>query len=196
MRLYADVPARRLRQIVADATVLVWVLVWIGVGRSIHATAVDSAAGAVRLRSGGQEFSSSMRDAAERVQRVPLVGDQLRTPFERAADTGTSFAQAGQDLQHGLDRLGLLLGLVVAALAIAIVVLPWLMVRLRYGQRVRQARALEAFTDPQVRAMAVALRLDPPSLGLLPAAAVDAVAIAPVADDDPVTPASGTPPQV
>lgn len=188
MRLYADLPARRARQIVTDVAVLVWVIVWIVVGRSIHARAVESAAGAVKLRDGGEGFSASMRDAAERVQGVPLVGEQLRSPFERAASTGGSFAQAGVDLQDGLDRLGLLLGLVVAALAISIVTLPWLMVRLRYAQRVRQARALEAFADPQVRAVAAALQLDPPSLGLLPAAPTGVV-------DDPVTPPAGTPPR-
>ena len=36
MKLYADSPTRRVRQMVGDALLLAWILIWIEIGKAVH----------------------------------------------------------------------------------------------------------------------------------------------------------------
>ncbi|GAA1897036.1 hypothetical protein [Lapillicoccus jejuensis] len=135
MRLYADLPARRTRQVVADVLVLAWVVAFALAGRAVHDTVLRLQGPADRLTSAGSSFGSSMQGAAEQLGRLPGVGDALRRPFDSAAGSGAELTRAGQDLADAAGHLALVLGLVVALVPVSIVVLPWLLLRLRWVHR-------------------------------------------------------------
>src|SRR5690606_38782372 len=88
MRLYATSPVRRTRQVVADLFVLLWVVGWALVGRWVHALVMTLAAPAEPLRDAGTSLSSRMRDIADRIGEVPLVGEGLDAPFDGTAAVG------------------------------------------------------------------------------------------------------------
>ena len=44
MKLYADAPARRLAQVLVDLLVLVWVVLWVRVGLTVHGATLELAA--------------------------------------------------------------------------------------------------------------------------------------------------------
>lgn len=204
MTFYADRPARRRRQIAADLLVLAWVLLWVRVGVEVHDRATAAAAGARRLESAGGDVQSSMRDAGQRLRKVPVVGDTLQQPFDKASGAGSSVAQAGRDIQVGMDQLGRLLGLLVAALPILLVVALWALARARYARRVRLARAVEGYDGEQAQLMKVMAGLDLDSLGLNPRSgpvlspeAPGPQHATPTTDGQPtVTPTSGAQPTV
>lgn len=163
---YADLPGRRVRQIVGDVLVLVWVACWILVGQQVHSRAKTSGQGARKLETAGGDFSQSMGDAGSKLRKVPVIGEDIEEPFRKASSAGGQVARAGSDIQVGADQLGQMLGLLTAALPIALVVAFWAQARWRYARRVRVARALDGYAGPDIDAVRVLAGLDLASLGL------------------------------
>ncbi|HEV7173495.1 hypothetical protein [Pedococcus sp.] len=144
MKLYADLPARRTMQILADVAMLTWVCVWAWAGRLVHDQTMDLAAPGRRLQSAGSGFRQQLDSAGNAVHDVPLVGDSISAPFHRAAAAGTTIQQAGTDLVGAVTRLALLLGWVTALVPILVVGGVWLLLR---GRFVRRATAAQRFVD-------------------------------------------------
>ena len=139
MRWYADAPARRSRQVVADLLVLGWVVAWVLVGRWVFDLVMTLAAPAEPLRAAGAGLESRMNEVAGRVTEIPLVGDQLDTPFTGAAGVGTDLVSAGDRLEAAVRTVAWVVSILSTATPILLVVLLWLVVRLSW---VRRARSL------------------------------------------------------
>ncbi len=155
MKLYADLPARRTAQLLADIFALCWIGIWAWVGRAVH-----DAVGSLRqptdeLARAGGSFRDSMTGAGEQLSRLPLVGDRLRQPFDSAADTGVQISQVGRDLGTAVDRMALVLALVTALTPIVLVTGIWLASRIRF---VRRATAAQRFLDADADLDLFALR--------------------------------------
>ncbi|MEK8109692.1 hypothetical protein NKG94_45025 [Micromonospora sp. M12] len=73
---------------------------------------------------------------------MPLVGDELTAPFQRAADAARSLADAGRDQQHLVDQLALALAIAVLIFPLGIVLLGWLPLRVRWMRRAGSATKL------------------------------------------------------
>lgn len=147
MRWYADAPLRRSRQVAADLFVLGWVVLWVVVGRWVHGLVMTLAAPADPLRSAGTGMESRMTDVADRVTGIPLVGDELQSPFAGAAGVGTDLVSAGDHLESGVTTVAWLVSLLAAGTPILLVVLLWLVLRWAWIQRARSlGRELD---DPQ-----------------------------------------------
>ena len=144
MKLYADLPARRTLQMLADITVFAWVALWAWLGRTVHDATMRLAEPGRTLQGAGSGFRDQMGQAGRSVSDVPLVGDQLAEPFERAGGAGTSIEQAGSDLVDAVTSLALLLGWVTALVPIGLVVFVWAVLR---GRFVRRATAAQQFID-------------------------------------------------
>jgi len=155
MKLYADLPVRRTGQIVADTLVLLWVAVWAWVGRLVHDATQQLAAPGRTLQGAGSGFRDQMGQAGRAVSDVPLVGDRLSEPFQRAGGAGTTIEQAGTDLVAAVDHLATLLGWVTALVPIVLVLLVWGLLRLRF---VRRATAAQRFIDSSADLDLFALR--------------------------------------
>lgn len=144
MKLYADLPARRTLQILADVGMLAWIALWAWAGRLVHDTTLGLAAPGRRLQSAGSGFRERMSDAGNTVENVPIVGDRIADPFRDASGAGTTIEQAGTDLITAVTQLALILGWVTALIPIAIVAMVWGALR---GRFVRRATAAQRFID-------------------------------------------------
>jgi hypothetical protein len=144
MTFYADLPARRTRQVLADVAVVVWVVLWVQVGVAVHEVISRLAAPGRTLEQAGTSLEGGLRDAADGVSGVPLVGDGLRAPLDAAGGAASSITDAGTSLQDGVAQVALIAGLGVAAWPILGVVALWLVLRLRFARRATAAHALLA----------------------------------------------------
>lgn len=144
MKLYADLPGRRLAQVAADLLVLGWVVLWVRLGKLVYDATVQLAEPARQLEGAGTRFGTTMTDAGKRLREVPFVGEQLQGPFTAASATGGDISAAGRQLAEGLQQLAWVLGVVTAAVPVAIVAGTWLLLRARF---VRRASAAQRFVD-------------------------------------------------
>jgi hypothetical protein len=140
MTLYSQLGHRRAWQAAGDLLVAGWVLVWVWLGSAVHETVSSLAVVGEGLVDGGSALSGHLGDAADQAAGVPLVGEQLREPFDRAAGAAAGVAQAGRGQQEAVEQLALLLGLVTAVVPIAVVLLVWLPPRVLFVRRATAAR--------------------------------------------------------
>lgn len=142
MKWYADDRGRLVRQVVFDLAVLVWIVVWVFLAMHVRTRVLSVQGGTQRLQDGASTLSTNMTDAGNKITSVPLVGDGLKKPFTDAADAATQVSLAGKDMTVGVGQMGSLLAYLVAVTPIAIALLVWVLVRLRYARRAGRARAV------------------------------------------------------
>jgi hypothetical protein len=123
---------------------LLWASVWAWAGRVVYDATMTLAGPGLRLESAGSGFREQMAQAGNALRGVPLVGDQLSAPLEKAGGAGTTLQQAGADLVTAVTTLATILGWVTALVPILVVGLVWAFVRLRF---VRRASAAQRFID-------------------------------------------------
>ena len=142
MKLYADLPATRTRQLAGDAGVLAWTIVWVLIGRAVY-HAVNGLRGAAdSVRSAGDRFAGTLGDVADNVQRVPVAGGALKRPFSGAAGAGTSLADAGTKASSSVHSLALWLGVLLALLPVIWLAVKWLPGRIRWAREATAAATL------------------------------------------------------
>jgi hypothetical protein len=140
MRLYADRPDRRARQLVGDLGLLVWVLLWVLVARLVHGAVLVLAEPGRALEDLGRSLSDSMGTAAAVADDVPVVGDELATPFGSLGRAGGSVAGAGQSTQDAVHTIAVVLAVLVVVLPVGWLVLRWAPARLGWA---REAAAVD-----------------------------------------------------
>lgn len=144
MALYARQSGRRTRQIIADALVFGWVILWALLGShawsaimAVAEPARRTAAAAIRMR---DDFATAGNSAAG----VPVAGPELRRPFDSAAGSLDGIITASQDQVRTLESLAVVCGLLVFVLPVATVLVFWLPRRIRFIQR---SGAVERLVD-------------------------------------------------
>ncbi|MFG2989677.1 hypothetical protein ACGFZK_10390 [Streptomyces sp. NPDC048257] len=144
MRLYAQTPARRNRQVLADliAVVLVAAAVWFAL--AVHEAIMLLAEPGRRVESSGDSLATELDNAGEAASNVPFVGDLLKKPLQSAADASTGFADAGQSLQDAVSQVATLTTAALIVFPVAVVLLLWLPARLRWIRRSNTLRHLFA----------------------------------------------------
>jgi hypothetical protein len=142
MRLYADRPDRRARQLVGDLGLLVWVLLWVLVARLVHGAVLVLAEPGRALEDLGRSLSDSMGAAAAVADDVPVVGDELATPFGSLGRAGGSVAGAGQSTQDAVHTLAVVLAVLVVVLPVSWLVLRWAPARLGWAREAAAADRL------------------------------------------------------
>lgn len=170
MRLYAQQPARRARQIAADLGILVWTVLWLLVARVVHDAVLVLAQPGLAVEDLGASVAGNMGSAADVADDVPLSGDELSAPFDALAAAGSSVSGAGQAAQDAVGTLALVLGVVLVVLPVGWLVLRWLPCRWRYAREAGAARRLLTGTPDLDILAARALAAAPlPRLAALPA---------------------------
>lgn len=165
MSWYAETPALRSRQLLHDAAVALWVLVWVRVGLAVHDGVERLGAPGRSLARAGRDLSGGLSGAADRLDRLPGVGDDLAAPLDSASGAGESLARAGEAQQDAVGLLALVLALVVAGLPVLVVLVWWLRSRLAFVRGHRAARALRG--DEELWALRAALHRPLPELARL-----------------------------
>ena len=144
MRIYADRYPTFLRQVLTDLLVVAWVYVWIRAALWLHDQVEKLAVPGAKLEGAGSGLADNLADAGGKVGRVPIVGDELTAPFEKAAEAARSLAEAGRDQQDLVGNLALALALITLVFPIGLVLLGWLPLRIRWIRRAGAAASLRS----------------------------------------------------
>ena len=142
MQPYAEHPALRARQVAADLGMLVWVLVWIVIARTVHAAVLVLAEPGRAVADLGNSVAGNMGSAAAAAEEVPLAGEELSAPFGALADAGGSVTGAGQAAQGAVGTLATVLAVVLVVLPGGWLLLRWLPWRLRWAREAGAARRM------------------------------------------------------
>ena len=144
MKLYADSPARRLRQVLGDAALVVWTVAWILLARALHEAVLLLARPAQELSDGSAGLAERLRAAGSAVDGTPLVGDQLRAPLDGAGAAADQITSAGAAQVEAVEQLALGLSLAVGVIPVLLALTVHLTLRWRF---VREASAGQRFVD-------------------------------------------------
>lgn len=142
MKLYADAPGRRARQVAADVLVLLWTWLWVRVGWAVHDATLAFAAPGKQIERAGSGLAGRLRDAGETVERIPLVGEEVRVPLDGAGDAADRIAAAGTAQVEAVGTLADWLGLAVGAVPILVVAAIYLPLRWRFVRAATAGRRL------------------------------------------------------
>ncbi|MCT9089969.1 hypothetical protein N4G70_13960 [Streptomyces sp. ASQP_92] len=161
MRLYAQTPARRSRQLVADLVALLLIAITVKIALVVRDAILTLAEPGRKAQSAGDSLASGLHDAGNAASKVPFVGDSLKKPLQSAADAGTGLSEAGQSLQDTVGHVATLAAVVLILLPTAFILVVWLLPRMRWIRRTATTRrlldspggadllALRALTGPQ-----------------------------------------------
>jgi hypothetical protein len=158
VRLYADSPTVRARQVAADLGMVAWLVLWVVVARTVHGAVLALAEPGRAVEDLASSVADSMSSAAQAAEGVPLVGDELAAPLDALGSAGDSVGGAGQAAQDAVGTLATVLAVVLVLLPVGWALLRWLTWRLGWARAAGAARRLAA-ADPDVlaaRALATA----------------------------------------
>jgi hypothetical protein len=142
MQLYAERPVQRTRQLAADAGMLVWLLIWVLVARTVHGAVLLLAGPGRAVEDLGHSVAGNMESAAGVAEDVPVIGDELATPFDALAEAGGSVTGAGQAAQDAVGTLAAVLAVVLVLLPVGWLLMRWLPWRLRWAREAGAAQRL------------------------------------------------------
>ncbi len=144
MKLYADTSVRRTLQILGDVGVVLWVWFWIHIADKVHDSTLRLATPGRKIESSAGDLADKLQDAGRTVAGVPLVGDQVRSPFDGAGRAALGLSEAGTQQVAAVGSLAHWLGLAVALIPILVLATYYLPQRITF---VRRATAGQRFLD-------------------------------------------------
>ena len=144
LKLYAETPARRTAQVVADLLFVLWIVLWVWVGHAIHDGTMALAEPGRQTTAAATSMSGGLTDAGEVLRGVPIVGDDVAVPFDKASGASDALADAGRSQVRAVEKLALWLGISIAAIPILVLAAVHLPLRIRF---VRRATAGARFID-------------------------------------------------
>jgi hypothetical protein len=144
VKIYADRTPTAARQLITDLLVVAWVYAAIRAAMWLHDLVQKLAVPGHRLEGAGTGLADGLSDVSGKINRVPVVGDDLTAPFRSAADAARSLADAGQQQQDVVDDLALALSLGLLVFPLGLVLFVWLPLRVRWIQRAGAAASLRA----------------------------------------------------
>lgn len=140
MRLYPQLPGRRVGTLSRDLLVVALLVLFAWLGKEVH-DAVDALAVLGEgVRSGGEAVQGGFDSAADAVDGTPIVGDDLADGLRDAGGaSGGNVAELGRAGEDKVRYLANLLGLVTFAIPSALVLLAMLPPRIREVRRLTAA---------------------------------------------------------
>ena len=174
MRLYADRPDARTRQLAADLGLLAWTVLWVVVARVVHRAVLVLAQPGVAVADLGRSISDTMRSAAGAADHVPVVGDDLSKPFDALGAAGGSVTGAGEGATDAVHTLATVLAVVLVLLPVGWLLLRWLRWRLGWVREATaadrlQIRGADGLPDLELLAARAMATAPLPQLARLPA---------------------------
>lgn len=142
MQLYSSRPGVALWQAVSDVAAIATVVVAVWVSQQVQAAIASLGGFGRQIEAAGNGFSTTLDDAGEALQQVPLLGDGIAQPFRDASGTADGLAEAGAALTSGIESLAAAVGTALWLLPTMLVALVWLLPRLRFAMRARSSRRL------------------------------------------------------
>jgi hypothetical protein len=113
MRFYPALPAQRFQTVLGDLVVLLLLLLFAWAGLKVHDAVDQLAVLGTGVEDAGTAIQGGFDTAAEGVDGVPVVGDDLADGLRDAgSSSGGELAELGQEGRESVHRLANLLGLV------------------------------------------------------------------------------------
>lgn len=144
MTWYSEIPARRTRQLLGDAWLVLWSALWIWVALRLYDLIMNLAAPGLAVSSGATDLAGRFDDAGVAVGQVPLIGDALQSPFDGMGGAAIAIADAGQASADAVGLLARFLAVALAVLGIASWAMLWVPIRIAF---IRRATAARRFLD-------------------------------------------------
>lgn len=159
MRLYPDIPRRRLAVGARDALVVALLVLFAWIGFTVHGAVDKLAILGTGVREAGTSVEGAFDTAADNVEGAPLVGGTLGDALRGAGEgTGGNVAEVGERGENAAHRLALILGLAFFGIPALLVLIRYVPGRLDLARRLTDAeRVLRADGSPE-RRQAVAMR--------------------------------------
>lgn len=140
MKIYAETPRKRTRQIIQDAILLGWILMWVLFGSVAHDVVAKLAEPAASVARNSDSLSDSLAEISDQVDGVPVVGGALEEPFSSSSRAAAAVARESREQRELFLTAALWIGLFIAVGPIAVSLLLYLPFRIRW---VRQATAAD-----------------------------------------------------
>jgi hypothetical protein len=141
---YANTPGRLVPQLFSDTVVVIWSFVWVLVGLAVHSAVSTIAEVGRQVQGGADGVADSLKSAGHSADHIPLVGSAVSEPLTAASRAALDIAGAGHNLDTTASWLAIVLALAVAAPPTLGVVVPWLVLRIRFVRRKLTVGALAA----------------------------------------------------
>jgi hypothetical protein len=141
---YAESPARRSRQLLADVAVALALLACLWLGSGVHHLTADLAGPGRTLQSAGAALADKMDEAGAAAGKVPLAGQDLAAPFSGAGQAGRAIESAGVRQQQVVARMATLFGLLSGGVPALLVLSLWLPRRVRFAREAGLAGRLRS----------------------------------------------------
>lgn len=155
MKVYSDVGTQRFRQMLGDLLLVGWVWLWVEAGLLVFRITNALGAPGRKAAEAGDGLAGDLRRLSEPMGKVPVVGDQLRSPVDGAAAAAGKLAEAGRDQAHAVEQLAYVLAAVTIGMPVLLALLIWLPPRIRFSRR---ATAAQKFIDSDADLQLFALR--------------------------------------
>jgi hypothetical protein len=144
MTFYSDLPVRRTLQVAGDVLLVLWIWLWIRVAGTVHDATLGLAKPGREIDASASGLASRLREAGDKVSGLPVVGDDVKKPFDGAGGAADNLAAAGRSQVEAVHTLAFWLGLAVALIPVLIALAVYLPARVRF---VRRATAGRRFLD-------------------------------------------------
>lgn len=154
LTLYPQVPADRRSRIVRDLVVVALVVLFVWIGLRVHDLVAALAVLGSGVREAGTTVEGGFTSVADAVAGVPVVGGSLSDVFHSVGSgTGGNLADLGQQGEDAVYTLARTIGIVTAALPIAVLLATWLPGRISGIREMSSARAVTGLDldDPERR---------------------------------------------
>jgi hypothetical protein len=140
LKLYADLPNHRARQILGDVLLVLWIAVWIWLAGKVHDATERLAVPGHRIDQSAGDLAGQLRDAGNAVDDLPLVGGSVSRPFDGAGGAADKLAAAGRAQVDAVDSLAFWLALATALVPILLAVAFYVPPRVRFARRAGAGR--------------------------------------------------------
>jgi hypothetical protein len=144
MTFYSEIPARRTRQAMGDAWLVVWSILWVWIAVRLHELIMNLATPGQAVSDGATSLAGSIDSAGDAVGGLPVVGESLGAPFDGMSSAARAIADAGRAEADAIAALAMFLSVALAVLAIASFAVVWVPIRISF---VRKATAARRFVD-------------------------------------------------
>ncbi|MDO5701394.1 MAG: hypothetical protein Q4P36_08030 [Bowdeniella nasicola] len=142
MRFYARPSPRLARQVTGDLALLVWALLWWVLSSRLEEILRSLAAPSRETTDTLLSVRSSVTSAAASLGGLPYLGDHARAPFDAIANDLTGVAGATADHVITIERTAVGVGWGTFLIPVAIVLLPWLLTKVRYARATARLAAV------------------------------------------------------
>src|SRR4051794_12680184 len=144
MKIYADAPVRRTRQLLADVLFVLWLVGWVWVGHVVQHGTAELAGVGQQTDESASSLASGLTGAGDSLRDLPVVGGGVSAPFDQMSSASQALAAAGRSQVTAVHRLAWILGISIATIPILTVGIFFLPARWRFA---REAAAGASFID-------------------------------------------------